>query len=189
MPFLCLVHLPSVCMVIMIALERHTTLTNRRAKLWWLPTHTSLVCLSSISGLWERNTLRFCKQTRIGGTHDLCYIYRQSVRNGQVASVSASAPFPQRGECPQVIYVCQMYQSRECGLMIEFVYCLNRRMEEESLVGTWKARSKHWVELVSYGCSKTQSPSVSYLFLRTVSRFCGYFLSVFHRFKYCIPSF
>jgi hypothetical protein len=32
--------------------------------------HTSLVCLSSISGLWERNALRFCKQTRIGDTLD-----------------------------------------------------------------------------------------------------------------------
>jgi len=87
-------------------------------------THTSLVCLSSISGLWERNTLRFCKQTRIGDTFDLCYFYRQSVRNGQEASASASAPFPRHGECPQVIYVCQMYQSRECGLMTEFVDCL-----------------------------------------------------------------
>jgi hypothetical protein len=96
--------------------------------------HTSLVCMSSISGLWERNTLRYCKQTRIGDTLGLCYIYRKSVRNGQVAYNSASAPFPRRGECPQVINVCQMYQSRECGL-IGFVDCLQRRMVEKSLVG------------------------------------------------------
>jgi len=168
----CPVHLSSVCMVIVVAFERHTTFTTRRVKWSWLPTHVTCL-LVKYKRVWERNTLRYCKQARIVDTLNLCYIYRESVRNGQVACVSASAPFPQRGECPQVICVCQMYQSRECGL-IGFVDCLQSRMVEKSVVGTWKARSKHWVELVLTGVRK-QSPFVSYLFLRTVSPFCGCF--------------
>ena len=85
-------------------------------------THKSLVCLSNISGTWERNRFRFDKRTDVGDFFDLCYIYRQSVGNGDRRPVvSASASIPRRGTCPQVTHVCKIYQSWEHGLMLEFV--------------------------------------------------------------------
>lgn len=97
----------------------------------------------------------------VDDSFDFCYIYTQSVRNGQVASVGSSASFPRRGQCPQVTDIREMYESWEYGLMLEFadykkcrkVSCEYFKRRNPNILLNWSltsVRKHHLIVLVMF---------------------------------------
>jgi hypothetical protein len=104
--------------------------------------------VSRIKKSSERNSKFDLTNKKVWDSSDLCRICRQSVVNGQVASVSTSALLPRRDICPQVTDLCQIRQLQKRG------FSLGR---SEILWWAKRALSKPWrhrwcVDVVTVKC-------------------------------------
>ena len=97
--------IPKWSPVIVILFPRHAE--------WYKTVRTCHV--STIKESWEHNSKFYLTNTKVYDSSDLCHICRQSVANGQVATVSTSALFPRREMCPQVTDFCKIRKLQKRG--------------------------------------------------------------------------